>query len=123
MYCNKCGTKLDDNAKFCNKCGNKIKKNDSENTEIMNDHKDEEYLNKDDIYKRVMQLFDMEENKNLKVKVIKIIQEEFGIGLAEAKSIVDQYIENPTKFKDIYLNSDNVDSSDKAEINITKEHK
>lgn len=123
MYCNKCGTKLDDNAKFCNKCGNKIRMNDSENIEILNDHEDEGCLNKDDIYKRVIQLFDMEENKNLKVKVIKIIKEEFGIGLAEAKSIVDQYIENPTKFKDIYLNSDNVDSSDKAEINITKEHK
>ena len=33
MYCNKCGTKLDDNAKFCNKCGNKIKKQNNQNTQ------------------------------------------------------------------------------------------
>lgn len=105
MYCNKCGTKLDDNAKFCNKCGNKIKKQNNETAEIIDDNDNQKYKN--DICKRVGQLFGMKEYKCEKIKVIKIIQDEFNIGLREAKSIVDEYLENSIEFESTYSNSEN----------------
>lgn len=35
MYCNKCGNKLKDNAKFCNKCGVRIKEKEEKIVKII----------------------------------------------------------------------------------------
>lgn len=118
MYCNKCGAKLDDDAKFCNKCGNKIVQNDNVNDEIMDDCTNDNNSNRYDVYIRVIELFDMDEYKNSKAEVIKIIKEEFNISLIEAKSIVDEYNENPNKFKEVHLN--NANNTDKSTVNISE---
>ena len=38
IYCSKCGTKLDDNARFCSKCGNPVVKVTSEEYSVSSDN-------------------------------------------------------------------------------------
>lgn len=66
MFCNKCGNKLDDNAKFCSKCGNKIE------TDITNSLFNTGDTSEKDTSK---ELFDMEKMKSINSNMLNKLKE------------------------------------------------
>lgn len=97
MFCHKCGTQIADGSAFCHKCGAKVFNEENvqyqSNTPLVDDESigcqsDVSTSNNETIVDKLdVTLTDVGPNK---VKVIKIVREVAGLGLEEAKDIVDR---------------------------------
>lgn len=120
MFCKKCGCKINIGMKYCPKCGHKVneehfndiknietKKEEVEESKSIDKHsnKNKTILDKEDIYLRAMELSELSEYKDKKVTKIKILREEFGIGLVEAKTIIEEVENSSFNFENENENS------------------
>lgn len=97
MFCHKCGTQIADGSTFCHKCGTKVfneeKVKYQSDTPLVNDESIDcqsdapASNNETKVDKLDVTITDVGPNK---VKAIKIVREVAGLGLEEAKAIVDR---------------------------------
>lgn len=128
MYCKNCGFKIDDKARFCQKCGheinakqfNEMKNNRTEVDEkvetsedlLHNSNEKKAISEKERIYIRAMELSELPEYKDKKVTKIKILREEFSIGLVEAKTIIEELEKDSFNFENVDMDSQSTESID-----------
>lgn len=122
MFCANCGIEIaNETAKYCPKCGYKIEKKDKlDNPSESINHKedksstcsDNNNSENEDIYIRAMELIESPEYKGSKVAKIRILRDEFGIGLVEAKSIIDNLENGTFNFENESKNSTNIENND-----------
>lgn len=120
MYCKSCGSQLCIGIKFCPKCGCKVDaeySNENKNTEVKKNKIEEKIKSidehfKENIYIRAMELSELPEYKDKKVTKIKILREEFGIGLVEAKTIIEEVEKDSFNFENVDMDSQSAENTD-----------